>query len=233
MADTNFLKSASKPSAPSEKKNQKRGVRNLFRRKELGVNLMSPDIVREVTRQIERKNVIQILISFLVACALVGVSYLGIFIYGYFNAKNLKPIQDRLSTVNQEISSLELNSPALAAFQNTLSALAILLSDHIYWTRFLDQLEAATLKDVKYESLSVSTASNSLTLNGVAPSYLDIGKQIRAFQNASSTFPTVSVGTANSILDQGGQVTGVNFTLSLTVNLDIIKGLGNGTSTSQ
>ncbi len=233
MVDTNFLKPASKTSPSSEKKNQKRSMRNFFRRKELGVNLMSPEVAKEVTRQIERKNLIQILVSFIVASALVGVAYLGIFIYGFFNSKNLKPVQDQLATVNQEISVLEQNSSALTSFQNTLSSLANLLSGHLYWTRFLEKLESVTLKDVQYDALSVSSTSNALTLNGVARSYLDIGKQIRAFQNASSTFPTVSVNSANAIIDQAGQVTGVNFTLSLTVNLDIIKGQNNGTSTSQ
>lgn len=233
MSDTNFLKSTPKTTPSSDKKNQKRGVRNFFRRKELGVNLMSPEIAKEVTRQIEKKNVLQIFVSFIVACGLVGISYLGIFMYGYFNAKNLKPVQDRLIAINQEISLLEQNSPALATFQNTLSSLAHLLTSHLYWTRFLEKLEEVTLKDVQYDSLSVSFVSDGLTLNGIARTYRDIGNQIRAFQNESATFPSVSVHTANAIVDQGGQVTGVNFTLSLTVNLDIIKGLGHGTSTPQ
>ncbi len=233
MADINFLKQSVKTPSIPEKKNLKKGVRNFFRRKELGVNLMSGEIVKEATRQIEKKNLIQILVSFITACALAGIVYAGIFIYGYFNAKNLHPIQDRLSAVNREISLLEQNSPALTVFQNTLSSLSNLLSNHLYWTRFLEKFEQTTLKNVQYDSLSISSASNALTLNGIAPSYSDIGKQIRAFHNASSTFPKVSVNSANAILDQSGQVAGVNFTLSLTVNLDIIKGLGNGTSTQK
>lgn len=234
MSSANFLKFNQKESLPSDKKNRKGAMRNLFKkRKELGVNLMSPEIVKEVSRQIERRNLIQIAMSFLFACGLVGFSYLGIFLYGYTNAKNLEPVQDRLKAVNQAISSLEAQTATLAGFQNTLSSVASLLSQHMYWTRFLRVLESVTLQDVKYDSVSVNSGSNALTLNGIARTYRDIGKQVRAFQKATYMFPEVSVTTANAIIDQAGQVIGVKFTLSLTVNLDTIKGLGNGTSTPQ
>ncbi len=231
--DTNFVQKTNPKETPPEKKQAKKGVRALFRRKELGVNLISPQIVKEVSRQIERKNLIQISVSLAIAAGLVALAYLGIFIYDYVNNKNLNPVRDRLTRVNQEIASLEQNTQALSAFQNTLGSLRTLLNDHIYWTRFLQKLEEVTLKSVKYESLTVSSTGNTFVLSARGDTYSDVGKQLRAFQDAKEIFPAVSIAGANALIDQGGQIVGVNFTLSLTFNLDSIKGFEHATSTSQ
>lgn len=230
--DTNFLQKQNQKETPTQKQ-AKKGVRALFRRKELGVNLMSPEIIKEVSRQIERKNLIQVFGSLGIAVGLVALAYLGLFLYDFINGKNLNPVRDRLVQVDQEISGLEQNSQALSAFQNTLGSLRTLLDDHIYWTRFLQKLESVTLKNVKYDALTISSAANTFVLGATADTYSDIGKQLRAFQEAKDTFPAVSVAGANAVIDQGGQIVGVNFTLSLTFNPDSIKGYEHGTSTSQ
>jgi len=237
MPDSNFLKpdaSAAKgdqTKTEKEKKPQKR--KNIFRRKELGVNLMSPDIMLEVSRQVERKNLIQVLTSFLIAVGLVGAAYGSIFIYDLLKADEHAALQARLDAVNTEIASLEKNTSALTAFQDTLGSIRNLLDKHVYWTQFLTALEKATLQAVEYDSISVSSGSNVLTLGALTDSYQTVGKQIRAFQSASSTFPDVSVRSANAILDQAGDITGVTFTVSLTYNGEILTQTGNATSTEK
>lgn len=239
MPEQNFLKQdasstrseQTKAGAEKEKKPQKR--KNIFRRKELGVNLMSPDVMREVSRQVEQKNLFQVLISFAVALGLVGVAYLGIFLYDLSQAQDRESLNARLTAVNTEIANLEKNTSALTAFQDTLGSIRVLLEQHVYWTQFLAALEKATLQAVEYDSISVSSGTNVLSLGALTDSYETIGKQIRAFQNASSTFPEVSVRSANAILDQAGDITGVTFAVSLTYNGEILTQTGNATSTEK
>lgn len=239
MPDQNFLKQDTsdakgeqgKTGADKDKKQLKR--KSIFRRKELGVNLMSPDVIREVSRQVERKNLFQVLVSFLVAVGIVGLAYGGIFLYDFSKASERAAVDARLTVVNEEITALETNTSVLTVFQDTLGSIRTLLEKHVYWTQFLAALEKATLQTVKYDSISVSSGSNTLTLGALTDSYQIVGKQIRAFQNASSTFPTVSVNSANAILDQAGDISGLTFSVSLTYNEEILTQNVNAPATKE
>ncbi|MBI2484348.1 hypothetical protein HYV71_04155 [Candidatus Uhrbacteria bacterium] len=239
MPDQNFIKQdaadatsdQAKAILEKEKKSQKR--KNIFRKKELGVNLMSSDVMREISSQVERKNLFQVLTSFFVALGLVGIGYLVILIYDATQADDRSNLDARLTALNAEIANLEKNTSTLTAFQDKLGTIRSLLEQHVYWTQFLTELEKATLQAVEYDSISVSSGSNVLTLGALTDTYETIGKQIRAFQNASSTFPEVTVRSANALLDQAGDIAGVTFSMSLTYNGEILTQIGNATSTQK
>lgn len=63
-----------------------------------------------------------------------------------------------------------------------IKGLKRLLPAHIYMSSVLDFLENNTSPNISFQSLKVSAANNSITLNGVAPSLKEISIQAAAFK---------------------------------------------------
>lgn len=189
---------------------------------DFGVNLM-PAELKPFIGAPQKTFTHRLIVSVLWGGGLAAFIYAGIWGYGYYLSNNkLKPLSNELTVVNADISSLEAQRTELLAFQSSLSNAKTLLDKHKYWSQFLEALERFTITDVAYINV-ISSQDGSITMAGFAKDYRAVGRQLVAFQQATEVISSASISSANAVLNPNGEVIGVNFSLSLKLQPNVLK----------
>lgn len=184
-----------------------------------GVNLIVEERSKEVSQDLLKKNIIQILGSAVIAFCIVGIVYGGIRYYGSAREKEIQTIRDVIQRTEAEISNLERNASALSQFQNKLTSLKSLLDNHVSLVKFFLKLEEITLANVAYSNVSLSH-EGSVSLSAISTDYTSVGKQLLAYQKVPEMITKVKMTSVNGMLSQTGDVSGVSFNLALTISKD-------------
>ncbi len=158
----------------------------------LNVNLVPEEFQPEVSP----RNRLFALITVGSAILLVTAVSLGL----YFYQRNLENKVQRVDEQYQqalhaarEYETVDLQD-ALVLKQRA-NDVRTLLSQHVYWDEFFKRLEAVTLPNVAYSSMSVDI-SGTVTLNATAKSFNDVGDQLLTFQRATDFITDVTISTA-------------------------------------
>jgi len=127
----------------------------------------------------------------------IGI-YMGIlFVYQPIVNNNLTAIQEKVSTVDQSISSGD--QAGLVAFYSQMVNVQSLLNNHVLFSQFLSWLEQHTEANVYYSQFSFSSG-NQITLTAFAATQADAIQQIAIFESSpdirSVVIPSVAVSGA-------------------------------------
>jgi hypothetical protein len=134
-------------------------------------------------------------IIFLIAVA----AYFGLmFVYQPILGNQLTAIQEKISTVDQSISSND--QAGLVAFYSQMVNVQSLLTNHVLFSQFLTWLQQNTEANVYYTQLSFSSG-NQITLTAYAATQADAVQQIAIFESSpevqSVIIPNVAVSGSN------------------------------------
>jgi len=179
-----------------------------------GVNLIVEERSKEVSQDLLKKNVFQILGSALLALLIVGIVYGGIRAYGSQREKEIQTIRDVIQKTESQISNLERNAAVLSQFQTKLTSLKTLLDTHISMVKFFRKLEELTLSNVSYSNVSLS-GEGTVMLSAVSTDYTSVGRQLLAYEKAPEIIKKAKITAVNGMLSQTGDIAGVSFNLSL------------------
>lgn len=220
MPDLNFLETAKpKKEAPVKK----RGFFSFAKTKKrtVGVNLITSEVQKEVARAVIRKNGIQLVVSLLIALILALLVYGGVIFVGSREAGRVATLRGELDRVEADIARLERENKRLLGFQSKLTLIKSLLDSHRTLLPFFNALQDRTLPEVSYDSLAL-TSDGSASLSAGTSNYTALGRQLLAFERASDLFAAVRFSGITASLDQLGDIIGVRFTVSLTLNKNLL-----------
>jgi hypothetical protein len=126
-----------------------------------------------------------LLTMFIVFMAAVLV-YLGLsFGYAPFLRREISSINSQLDKLNLEVTPEEQKS--FVNFYSQIVNLEALLKSHKAVSKVFGFLEATTLKDVSLNSINISAAERTVSLEAAAKSYQALSGQMVLYENASET----------------------------------------------
>ncbi|MBI4599703.1 hypothetical protein HY732_02155 [Candidatus Uhrbacteria bacterium] len=199
---------------PEEKKH---GFFSMGKKKAVGVNLMTSEVLREASRAIVRRNIGLLVGSFVMALAIALAAYGVLFVWGAQEQKKVAVIRQELDSVDIEIAKMEKENANLIAFQNKLSVIKSLLDEHTTVLPFFNALEKNTLPEVFYSTLALAD-DGTVALAASTTSYTNVGRQLLAFQESKGFITSVQFSGIASSLDQQGDVIGVDFNVTLQID---------------
>lgn len=184
----------------------------------LDVNLIK-DEVRVVFDW--RRNLLVILVVFLVAAALVAELYFGLDWWSQKEMVRAQSITSQLDSLNREIAQTKGQVDAALTYQAKTAAAGQLLTNHVYWTNFLRWLEKNTLSSVKYTDFS-GDLSGQYELAANASTYAEVSWQAKILLD-DSLVEKVEILTAANGSEGIKNQSGVSFPMSLKIKPDIFK----------
>jgi hypothetical protein len=168
-----------------------------------------------------RKELLVLLVIFLIAGSLVAELYFGLDWWGREEMANAQLLSNQIDALNRDIAQIKGQTDAALTYQAKTAAVGQLLTNHIYWTKFLRWLEKDTLSSVKYAGFSGDlTGLYNLAAN--APSYAEVSWQAKAFSD-DPLVEKVEIISAGGVGKDAKAQSGINFPLSLQVKPDIFK----------
>lgn len=114
----------------------------------------------------------------------------------------------RSEGLNQEIQDLTKAIPAadlgrLITLDRQIKNIKLLLGAHVYFSKFLDELERLTLSQARYIIMNISLDKRAVTLRGFAPTMDAVAVQAAAFSR-SKNIERIIVKSANTSPAGGG-----------------------------
>lgn len=145
---------------------------------------------------------------------LIAIASVGMMLVQNALHKQAVAIQDDIQRIDQNLKGLiDQKRKAQTLHQDTLRAIG-LLEKHIYWTRFLAQLEAVTVDTVVFHNLTADQ-SGRVTVNASGKDFRSVARQLVAFQKDNTFIKEASITSASAKDDKGVMV--VDFTATLTL----------------
>ncbi len=187
----------------------------------VGLNLVTEESLNRVLQRIERKDIVQLAFSFVLSVVLGLAAWGGVYLYGGKERQAINEIRTQRAAIEADISTIEKNKSALLTYQTKLTAFNNLFKNHLYWTQFFEELEKNTLPNVTYDAISLSQ-NYTTSLSAHTTDYASVGKQLIAFQNAKSFVTSVEITSANAALSSTGTVSGVNFSIQLSIDPKVV-----------
>jgi hypothetical protein len=120
--------------------------------------------------------------------------------YNRLLASRSKQVERDIEDLKDTIPSEDLER--LVKFDRQIRNLRLLLNNHVYQTRLLDEIERFTLPQVRYSTLNIHRLNAVAALRGRAPSMEAVSLQAAAFSQSDS-ITSVTVKRA-SISNDGG-----------------------------
>ncbi len=154
-----------------------------------------------------------------IAFALAALAALGMFLYGYYLERQLTSRQAELHTIQQS-----LDQATVATYSHTsqqITAATTLLNQHTTPSRLFDLLEAKTVQNIRFTSLSLlmqKDHTDQLKANGVARNFDALVAESRVFLDDNNLS---SVVFSNIEPGRGKTSNTVDFSVAAIVNKSI------------
>lgn len=136
----------------------------------------------------------------LVAIVLAVAFSVLLYVVGATRNSALKTAERRVQEINSQLASfmpLERQAKGLAAGVGLFNAT---LAKQVNWEAFWQEIAASQLKDIYYINFSVDD-KQSVRLDGSAPSFVAVAKQMKSIDNAAA-FSTVVVSQTSKEQDR-------------------------------
>ena len=135
MSGLNFLTSqSSKDGGEKGGKGRKASVDRV------GLNLITQESLDRMFQRIERKDITQLIASFLISVLIGCAAWGGVYLWGGKEREAIRAVRVERAAVETDIASIEKHRGVLLAYQTKLTAFTNLFKDHIYWTQFFEEL---------------------------------------------------------------------------------------------
>ncbi len=164
-------------------------------------------------------------------CALFAGSFVLLRWQGERAQVNAQAATTRLSAT-QDASRMRLQEwESYRDLEPRLKSLSDLLERHVSPSRVFDALEANTLPDVYYTSLTLSPDAR-LVLGTTAPSFESAARQIMAFESSGIARSVQAMGYQARYTPESGALESVTFQLSLSLNPAVLRAVHVASSTT-
>lgn len=150
---------------------------------------------------------------------LEGLFYGGMVIFENRVGEGADAVEQDAAALDFEIGKVESERVEAVFNQNRLNNLEILLSNHIFWSQFFEELEKFTYQGAVYNTLQVDNGTNKLILSGVVATYTDLGKLIAGLRLSPNV---VQVDLQSTSLSEGA-IAGYNFNLEIVIDPQILE----------
>jgi Tfp pilus assembly protein PilN len=173
------------------------------------INLLQ-NKVKDKTLSWERRNrvIVTLFTLILILEILVGV---GLYVLTQTTKGQIKDVQAKNQTIQNALDSNQKDLAAAKGLQAELKNLKVLLNNHVYWSQFFNKLAALTPKKTAFSTVSASSTDGKVRLNGIAPSYIDIGKLILSL----STSDSFSSAKLTTVAPTTGKTFGYDFVVEV------------------
>src|SRR3989338_2989639 len=189
------------------------------RKTEFDINLIPEDLAKEQAAALPKRLFWSGLVVFI--CLLsIGTVYAGITWYKLNIDKQIEALQAEIKDLNSEIARYEKDKVDVIDLQQRLKLIRELISRHIYWTKFFDQLEKYTIKEIYFTNFSMG-GHEKFVLTAIGRDYESVAKQLVAFQQASDFIKAVEINAASTEINESGDYLRVNFAIDLTFLPDV------------
>lgn len=165
--------------------------------------------------------------TFLIAI-IVAVIWGGLFIYQQQLIQEKRDVDRRLSAVEAEITRLGDQARRVTLFENRLRAVDDLLSEHLSWDPFLQDLERLLPPPAVMNRMEVNVTEAKVELSGETPD-LDIISQTLASLVSTPARPTIftsaTLENVNRVQQDSstGEVVSVRYEFAANLNFDSAK----------
>lgn len=100
----------------------------------------------------------------------------------------------RISQVNKLINEFSSGKEAAQTLQKQFNSVEDLITNHVYWTPVLKEIEENTISDVYYISINTDISTKLVSLRAISKNYAAAARQIRSFELIPDVIQSVSVG---------------------------------------
>lgn len=153
------------------------------------------------------------------ALLIIGIAYAVLSSLVVNRATHLESVEQRVEEFRRTVTSFEDQISQAELAGRKMEGLEKVLAARPDWVKFLNQLEALTMRTTNFTAMSVA-ASGELTIGAEAPSITDLARQLLVFERASEVINHVTMG-AIALTDQTVDQPSVART---TFQLDLIPG---------
>ncbi|MBI5466371.1 MAG: PilN domain-containing protein [Candidatus Kerfeldbacteria bacterium] len=182
-----------------------------------GVNLI-PSAERA---DLSRRSWLMIAASGAAAVVMVIIVYVGMIFYRSQQTAISEALQNRVTELQARLEQSRQQTEKALAFQLRLQAVDGLLSSRLNWLPLFAFLERTVVPSVSYSSLAADSGGK-VTLAGLAASFTDVAKQMRALADANEVSAVEVSGL--KLNPGGGEIKpSVTFTFTLTLVPEVFK----------
>ena len=175
------------------------------------INLLQNKL-KDKTDQFDKNNrLIMVILSLLLVAVLVAT---GAFYMLTSNAEESKLALDQENvSIQNRLDQMESQMVLAKGFQAQTQNITTLLNSHVVWTNFMNELASKTYKVSRYMSMGLETTGN-IHVEGIAPTYVEIGKLLLAFETSKELKSVKLLSTSPSTDEQAG----IAYSLELVVD---------------
>lgn len=153
----------------------------------------------------------------LVFCFLVGLSYLLLLWHQTDLITKSSELEIKIGDFIEQIALNKNKEQEILRDQKRIKAVKALLDQHIYWSNFFALLEKYTIDEVYYKNFTAGSLE-TITLQAVGKDFKSLARQLVVFSQAKDFVKEVKISSGTQTL------TGVNFTVNLTLDSALFKG---------
>ncbi len=177
-----------------------------------GVNLVPSSVQVKSWKQITTLFIIALVSSLVI----VAIFYFGLLTWNTTLEVNRAETLDKIEEIEQKLLDLGKDNKEINKKGKEISLVYQVLNKHIYWSNFFNLLEKYSLSEVYYTSFSAGN-NGAITLDAVAKTYADVGRQLKILQQPEAKeFAVEAEISSASVTDEG-----VSFTVTLVLNPDL------------
>jgi Tfp pilus assembly protein PilN len=136
----------------------------------------------------------------------------------------VKSAQDSKAAVDQEnvnlqkkLTQMEADMGLAKGFQAQSKNLSQLLGSHVVWSVFMQELANKTFKITRFNSMTTDTSGRT-HIEGIVPTYTDLGKMMLALQSSDQMEAVRLVATSKST----GELAGILFSIELQAKQEVL-----------
>lgn len=144
-----------------------------------GVNLLPDELV---TTFDPRKRLITVGLVAVATALVIGILNFGLLLWKNTQVRRTQEKQVLVREATAEIQKLEVEQRKAIALKTSNDLIRQLLNRHIYWTKFLDLFEQATLPEVRFPAGITASVNSPVSLNGVTKDLETMIRQINTFR---------------------------------------------------
>ena len=131
---------------------------------------------------------------------------------------SIEALERRGKVVIEEVSEKASELDEMEKFDRQARAVEASLKTHITWLYFFEIIESRTKPNVKYLSFIGDADSGIISLSAIGRSYRDVAEQIVALREHPQVKKVATSG-ASALINELGEVTGVTFSMVITMDL--------------
>lgn len=158
---------------------------------------------------------------------LIGMAYLALMKVSNDRAQAVESLKSELATLQSQTPGLEQKAAKAVQFSAQYEANQISLDQHVYWTRFLPELEKFILPAVQCTSFSGDAVTGIVNMDCHGRNYRDVAEQV-VYMRTNPLVTDLRTSSASLDVDKEGNLLRSTFTMNMKFKPSAWKALESG-----